>query len=103
MKNYSIDFVTVTRKGEELALRMEFQREHFTNREYKDLLIRTLFGLATEGPDYVNLTAHIKRDAYEFLTVACDTEADGSEITAYLRAARPREKYRHLRAMRIGY
>ena len=102
MKNYTIDIFRVGRKGRELAMRLEFPREHFTNREYKGILLPALFDLAGEGPRYKRLDAVVMRDGIKVWTVCCDTKVDGSEITAYLKSARPREIFRPLRAMRIA-
>lgn len=102
MKRYSIDFVQTTRKGEELALRMEFEREFFSNREYRNYLICTLFDLACEGIEYAHLTAYLKCEGETIMTAKCDTETDGETITAYICAARPREKFRPMRTMVIA-
>ena len=102
MNNYSIDIYRVGRKGRELVMRMEFPRERFTNREYKDILIPALFDLACEGDHYKRLDAVVMRDGTKVWTVCSDTKVDGSTITAYIKAARPREIFRPLRAMRIA-
>lgn len=102
MKNYSIDIYRITRKGRELVMRMEFPRERFTAREYKDYLIANVFMLAGESIDYKHLVAEAKCNGKKFLTVYCDTKMDGATITAYLKAARPREIFRPLRVMEIA-
>ena len=102
MKNYRIDFTNVTRKGEEINVIMEFQREHFTNCEFRDFLITQLFSLACEGAEYAHQNAYIKRDGETVLVARCETEVDGSDITAYVSIARPREKFYPLRSMAIA-
>ena len=91
MKNYTIDIFRVTRKGREHEIRIELPRERFTAREYKGILLPTLFDLACEGRSHKHLDAVIQCDGVKVLTVRCDTEAEGSEITAHFVAARPRE------------
>lgn len=103
MKNYSIDIFRVGRKGRELTERLEFPRERFTSREYKNYLITHLLDLASEGSYYKHLDAVAMCDGKKFLTVRCDTEAEGETITARLTAARPREVFRPLRTVPIAY
>lgn len=102
MKVYSIDIFRVGRKGRELCERLEFPREHFTNREYKDYLITHLLYLASEGSYYKHLDAVCMCEGRKFLTVRCDTEAEGATITARLTAARPREIFRPLKTVSIA-
>lgn len=102
MRNYRIDFTNLTRKGEEINVIMEFQRNHFTNREFRDYLMTQLFSQACEGAEYAHQTAYIKRDGETVLVARCETEVDGSDITAYVSIARPREKFRHVRTMAIA-
>ena len=101
MKNYKIDFLVEKRRGEFLVSRMEMEREQFTTSEYK-VCIKTLFEIACRGIEFQYLTAKISCDGNKFLTIRCNTEVDGSDITAYIFAARPREKYRYLRKMVIA-
>ena len=102
MKNYSIDFYRDTRKGRELEMRMEFPRERFSAREFKDYLLATLFELACEGIHNKLLCAVLECDGEKVLTVYCDTKVGGSEINAIVKAARPREKFRTVRVMNIA-
>ena len=102
MKVYSIDFFRIGRKGREPCLRLEFPRDHFTNREYKNYLITSLLDLASEGSYYKHLDAVCMCEGRKFLTVRCDTEAEGATITARLTAARPRETFRLLRTVPIA-
>lgn len=102
MKQYSIEFFSVKRSGEEWRLSLEFQREHFSSYAYRTYLITSLFDLAAEGAQNKHLVAYVRRDGEKILTARCDTVVDGSKITAYLKAARPREVYWPVRAMVIA-
>ena len=102
MKKYTIHFNRATRKGEENLLIMEFEREHFTSREYKNYVIYHLFDLAGESNRNKTLSAYICCDGVKVLTVRCFTEVDGSTITAVIYAARPREKFHRMRTMVIA-
>lgn len=101
-KQYSIDFYSQKRRGDEFELRLEWPSQYFSSRQYKEYLIQSLFNLAAEGCHNEHLVAYVKRDGEKILTVYCDTVMDGSTVTAYLRAARPREVFWPLRTMVIG-
>lgn len=102
MKQYSVDFYRIGRKGEEWKLTIEQPAVSFTSRQFKDHVVRPLFVLAGEGIKNKHLVAYVKRDGEKFLTVRCDTVVDGSNITAYVTVARPRERYRLVRVMEIA-
>ena len=109
MKQYTIEFFYTKRSGEELLIRMEFEREHFTNHEFKDYVLLTLFDLACQGSEYKALTARVKCEGKDVLTVKCDTVVGPytspdslNEINAFVSVARPREKFRRHRVMNIA-
>lgn len=102
MKNYTLYTYRVTRKGRELIEIKEFPRPRFTNKDWKDILVPTLYFLAATSNAYKNLDAVLFCDGVKVLTVRCSTRTDGSTITAYMDAARPREVFRPLRAMTIA-
>lgn len=102
MSNYAIDICRVGRNGRELAERLEFPREHFTNREFRNYLILHLLDLASDGHYYKHLDAIVTRDGQKFLTVRCDAELEGNQVKARLVMARPREVYRPLRTALIA-
>ena len=101
MKKYYIDFERTTRSGEENLLIIEAERVRFTKREY-DLMLSWLFTFAGEGIENKALTAYVSCGKRPVLFVRCDTEVDGSEVTAYISAARPGEEYCELREMKIA-
>jgi hypothetical protein len=100
MKNYSIDIFRVGRKGREPYARLEFSREGFTNREFKDYLLPSLLDIASKGKRYKHLEAVCMCEGKKFLTVRCDTYAEAS--TACLTMARPREVFRPLRSITLA-
>ena len=102
MKKYSIDFNRARRNGEENLLRVELERPGLTNRDFKVSIIGNLFSLACESIKNKWLSAYITCDGKKVLTVRCHTEIDGSNITAYVYAARPREKFHLMRVMAIA-
>ena len=102
MKNYTIYTYRVTHRGRELLEIKEFPRPRFTNRDWKNIMVPSLFFLAATSCDYKHLDAELFCDGKKVLTVRCNTKVDGSTITAYMDAARPREIFRPLRAMRIA-
>ena len=102
MKTYTIHFNRAKRSGEENLLVMEFQRERFTSREFKNYVLYHLFDLAGEGRGNKWLSAYICCDGEKVLTVRCHTETDGANITAVFYAARPREVFHKLRTMTIA-
>lgn len=102
MKNYSIDIFRIGRKGREHSLRLEFPRDRFTSREFKDYLLTSLLGLAAEGKYYKHLDAVCMCEGEKFLTVRCDTEAEGETVSARITMARPREVFRPLRTVMLA-
>ena len=102
MSNYAIDICRVGRNGRELAERLEFPREHFTNREFRGYLITHLLDLAADGMYYKHLDAVVTREGQKFLTVRCDAELEGKQVKARLVMARPREVFRPLRTALIA-
>ena len=102
MKNYRIDFMQTKRNGEENLLIMEFQRERFTSREFKNYVLYHLFDLAGEGSQNKMLSAYVSCDGRKVLTFRCDTKVDGSTIEAHVYVARPREVFHKLRTMTIA-
>lgn len=102
MNKYSIDIYRVGRAGRELSERLEFPREHFTNREFRNYLIMHLLDLASDGKYYKHLDAIVMRDGQKFLTVRCDAEFEEKQVKAQLVMARPREVYRPLRTAMIA-
>lgn len=64
--------------------------------------LKTLFENACKGIAYKMLTASVMCNGEKVLTVKCDTEVDGSMISALIAVARPRETYRFVRAMWIA-
>lgn len=101
-KQYSVDFYRVGRKGEEWKLTLETPATCFTSKQFKDHVVRPLFDLTSEGIQNAHLVAYVKCEGKKFLTVRCDTVMDGSTITAYLKAARPREVFWPVRAMVVA-
>lgn len=102
MKTYTIHFNRAKRSGEENLLVMEFQRERFTSREFKDCVLAQLFELAGEGSRNKMLSAYVSCDGRKVLTFRCDTKVDGSTIDAHVYVARPREVFHKLRTMTIA-
>ena len=102
MNKYKIETFSCRRKGEEPLVLLEFERERFTYREYKDLLLSTLFDLAGTSYEYKHIGARVFCNDNKVLTMYCDTTVDGSTITAHIKAARPREKFCHIRDMIIA-
>ena len=102
MNNYSIDIYRVGRQGRELTERLEFPREHFTNREFRGYLITHLLDIACTSTYYKHLDAVVRRDGEKFLTARCDTELENKQVKARLVMARPREVYRPLRTALIA-
>lgn len=102
MNKYSIDIYRVGRAGRELTERLEFPREHFTNREFRGYLMTHLLDIASVGSYYKHLDAVVMRDGQKFLTVRCDAEVGEKQIEAQLVMARPREVYRPLRTAMIA-
>ena len=99
MKNYSIDIFRVGRKGREPYARLEFSRDRFTNREFKDYLLPSLLDIASKGKRYKHLDAVCMCEGKKFLTVRCDTESEAESIATRLTMARPREVFRLLRTI----
>lgn len=102
MNKYSIDIYRVGRDGRELAERLEFPREHFTNREFRGYLMTHLLDIASVGSYYKHLDAVVMRDGQKFLTVRCDTDVEGGKVIARLVMARPREVFRPLRTATLA-
>ena len=102
MKTYTLYTYSVTRKGRELLEIKEFPRPRFTKREYKGILIPSLYYMAGTGYEYSKLDAELFCDGKLVLSARCNTEADGPAITAYISVARPREKFHPLRPMIIA-
>lgn len=102
MKHYSVEFFSVRRKGEEWKLTIEQPAMCLTSEQFKNHVVRPLFDLAAEGIENKHLVAYVMRDGEKILTVRCDTVVDCSTITAYIKAARPREVYWPVRAMVIA-
>lgn len=102
MNKYSIDIYRVGRAGRELTERLEFPREHFTNREFRGYLMTHLLGIASVGSYYKHLDAVAMRDGQKFLTARCDAELEGGKIVARIVMARPREVFCPLRTALIA-
>lgn len=102
MNKYSIDICRVGRAGRELTERLEFPREHFTNREFRGYLMTHLLDIASVGSYYKHLDAVVMRDGQKFLTVRCDAKFEEKQVKAQLVMARPREVYRQLRTAMIA-
>ena len=101
MNKYTIHFNRARRSGEENLLIIEFERERFTNREFKNYVVYHLFDLAGDSANKI-LSAYIECNGKKVLTVRCFTETDGENITAVIYAARPREVFHKLRVMTIA-
>lgn len=104
MNTYTIHFNRAKRSGEENLLVMEFQRERFTSREFKNYVLYHLFDLAGDGRKNKWLSAYIFCNGKKVLTVRCYTveETDRATIKAVFYAARPREIFHKLRTMTIA-
>lgn len=102
MNDYSIDFYRVGRQGRELTERLEFPRDHFTNREFRSYLMMHLLDIASVGTYYKHLDAVVMRDGQKFLTARCDTDVEGGKVIARLVMARPREVFRALRTATLA-
>ena len=102
MKTYTIHFNRAKRSGEENQLIIEFQRERFTNREFKNYVLYHLFDLADSHRNKNNwLSAYIFCDGKKVLTVRCYSEIDNGTTSTAVYAARPREKFHKLREFAI--
>lgn len=101
MNKYTIHFNRARRHGEENLLIMEFERERFTSREFKNYVVYHLFDLAGDSTNKI-LTAYIECNGKKVLTVRCFTKTEGANITAVIYAARPREVFYKLRVMTIA-
>ena len=98
MKKYTIHFNRARRNGEENLLIMEFERERFTNREFKNYVLFHLFDLADEHCAKNKwLSAYICCDGKKVLTVRCYSETDNGTTTTVVYAARPRETFHKIR------
>ena len=103
MKTYTIEICNCKRRGEKLIELIEFERPRFSNRDFKYILLNSLFWEACRGGcDSEHLTANVKCDGEIVMVIRSDTKVDGSTITAYITAARPSEKYRLIRTMEIA-
>lgn len=100
-KKYTISFTQVKPRSQKLLSQTEIEREHLTSGDYREI-VRTLFENACKGIAYKMLTASVMCNGEKVLTVKCDTEVDGSMISALIAVARPRETYRFVRAMWIA-
>ena len=102
MKKYTIHFNRARRNGEENLLVMEFERERFTNREFKNYVLYHLFDLTDEHRNKNNwLSAYIHCDGQKVLTVRCYSEKVGGNMTTIVYAARPREVFHKLREFTV--
>lgn len=102
MKSFVIDFTRTNRNGEEHLIRMEFDREGITSREFREYIVSTLFELAAEGIKNKYLNACVVCEGKKAFTVRANTHVDGSTINCVLFVARPREKFTHYRTMNIA-
>ena len=103
MKTYTIEICNCKRRGEELIELIEFERPRFSNRDYKYILLNSLFWEACQGGiESKLLRAVVRCNGEKVLTFVCNTETDGETINAVITAARPREIYRRIRTMNIA-
>lgn len=102
MNKYTIEITNHTHSKSELIEYMELSRERFTSREFKEILLNSLFFFAAESNEFMMLSATVKCDGREVFTVRCDTTVDGSNIRSTITAARPKEKYTYIRTMTIA-
>lgn len=102
MKKYTIHFNRARRNGEENLLVMEFEREHFTNREFKNYVLYHLFDLvdAYSGKNKW-LSAYIYCGDKKILTVRCYSEREDGTTTTTVFIARPREVFHKIREFSI--
>lgn len=102
MKKYTIHFNRARRNGEENLLIMEFERERFTNREFKNYVLYHLFDLADSySAKHKWLSAYIHCDGVKVLTVRCYSETVDGTTTTTAYVARPREVFRKVREFTV--
>ena len=102
MKNYTIDIFRVGPLGRQHMVRMEFPREHFTSREYKEILMPAIFDIAFADVNHVrHIDAEVRCEGAEIWTVHSDTRIEDAEVRAAIKAARPHEKFSLLRDIMI--
>ena len=101
MKKYTVEIINHTAKGAELLEFWELDRPRITRQDYRNI-ITGLFYSAAESIRYAFLSARVRCEGEEVFTVKCDTKKSASSIHSYISAARPREKFVHLRTMTVA-
>ena len=101
-KRYEVELFNDTANEHEWLETMVFFRPRFSARDFKELVLISIFQYAAESIDYKNLSGSICCDGDLVLNIKSDVTVDGSTIYSDVSLARPDEAYRHYRRMFIA-
>ena len=100
MKTYTVEFISHTRKGQELLEEWQLTRMGLIRQDYQDIITNLIY-FAELSRRHAFLSARIHCNGKKAFTIRCNTESNSEGIWSTIEVAKPREKYTCLRRIRI--
>lgn len=102
MADYTMEFARMEHSTYFNVCTIHCKRERFTNREFKNVLLNTLFMFSATDCEYQYMKAVVKRDGVPVLYAKSVTVVDGSQIDAYVRIGKDETKLHPYRVMNVA-